>query len=122
VHPHTILIPMPHALISSISMFKKKHSLVFLHELALNFTSFNIKMIQAYDFFWIQDSSNWSNDVVVNSNMINWKGELVDQDSNKKKTFDQLKRGSSSLSNKFILYNFITWILKMPNEKEFDNH
>jgi hypothetical protein len=39
--------------------------------------------------------------------MINWKGELVDQDSNKK-TFDQLKRGSSSLSNKFHfgqLYN-----------------
>ncbi len=50
-----------------------------------------------------------------------WKGELVDQDSNKK-TFNQLKRGSSSLSNKFILDNFITWILKMPNEKEFDNH
>ncbi len=45
--------------------------------------------------------------MVVNSNMINWKGELVDQDSNKK-TFDQLKRGSSSLSNKFHfgqLYN-----------------
>lgn len=73
------------------------------------------------NFFWIQDSSNWSNDVVVNSNMINWKGELVDQDSNKK-TFDQLKRGSSSLSNKFILDNFITWSLKMPNVKEFDNH
>jgi hypothetical protein len=73
------------------------------------------------NFFWIQDSSNWSNDVVVNSNMINWKGELVDQDSNKK-TFDKLKRGSSSLSNKFILDNFITWSLKMPNEKEFDNH
>jgi hypothetical protein len=53
--------------------------------------------------------------------MINWKGDLVDQDSNKK-TFDQLKRGSSSLPNKFILDNFITWILKMPNEKEFDNH